>query len=65
VSYAAGVKTPGHFVVTRSMTAYSEEYRLVTSAHCSAFRAAMNRAPGWRVLYSRGGATIYELGVCR
>jgi hypothetical protein len=63
VSFGGGVKQPGYFVVSPSMFAYAEEYGLATAAQCRAFVAAMDRAPGWRILYSRGGATIYELAV--
>jgi hypothetical protein len=63
VSYGGGLKAPGYFVVSPSMFAYAEEYGMATAAQCRAFVGAMNRAPGWRILYSRGGATIYELAV--
>ena len=63
VSYGGGVTAPGYFVVSPSMIAYAEEYGLATAAQCRTFLAAMDRAPGWRILYSRGGATIYELAL--
>jgi hypothetical protein len=62
-SYGGGVTAPGYFVVSPSMFAYAEEYGMATAAQCRSFVAAMDRAPGWRILYSRGGATIYELAV--
>ena len=60
-SHGGGVTAPGYFAVSPSMIAYAEEYGLATAAQCRTFLAAMDRAPGWRILYSRGGATIYEL----
>jgi hypothetical protein len=63
VSYGGGVTRPGYFVVSPSMFAYAEEFGQATAAQCRTFVAAMDRAPGWRILYSRGGATIYELAV--
>jgi hypothetical protein len=63
VSYGGGVTAPGYFVVSPSMLAYAEEFGQATAAQCRTFVAAMDRAPGWRILYSRGGATIYELAV--
>jgi hypothetical protein len=63
VSYGGGVTAPGYFAVSPSMIAYAEEYGLATAAQCRTFLAAMNQAPGWRILYSRGGATIYELAL--
>jgi hypothetical protein len=45
------------------MFAYAEEFGMATAAQCRAFVAAMDRAPGWRILFSRDGATIYELAV--
>jgi hypothetical protein len=62
-SSGGGVTAPGYFAVSPSMIAYAEEYGLATAAQCRTFLAAMDRAPGWRVLYSRGGATIYELAL--
>jgi hypothetical protein len=62
-SSGGGVTAPGYFAVSPSMIAYAEEYGLATAAQCRTFVAAMDRAPGWRVLYSRGGATIYELAL--
>jgi hypothetical protein len=62
-SYGGGVTAPGYFVVSPSMIADAEEYGLATAAQCRTFVAAMDRAPGWRILYSRGGATIYELAL--
>ena len=63
VSDGGGVTAPGYFVVSPSMLAYAEEFGLATPAQCRTFVTAMDRAPGWRILYSRGGATIYELAV--
>jgi hypothetical protein len=63
VSYGGGVTAPGYLVVSPSMFAYAEEYGMATASQCRAFVAAMDRAPGWRTLYSRGGATIYQLAV--
>ena len=63
VSNGGGVTAPGYFVVSPSMVAYAEEFGLATAAQCRTFLTAMDRAPGWRILYSRGGATIYELAV--
>jgi hypothetical protein len=63
VSYGGGVTSPGYFVASPSMVAYAEEFGLATAAQCNTFLAAMDRAPGWRILYSRGGATVYELAV--
>jgi hypothetical protein len=63
VSDGGGVTAPGYFVVSPSMLAYAEEFGLATPAQCRTFVAAMGRAPGWRILYSRSGATIYELAV--
>ena len=63
VSYGGGVTAPGYFLVSPSMLAYAEEYGLATAAQCHTFLAAMDRAPGWRILYSHGGATVYELAV--
>jgi hypothetical protein len=34
---------------------------MATAAQCRIFVAAMERAPAWRILYNRGGTTIYEL----
>jgi hypothetical protein len=62
-SYGGGVTAPGYFVVSPSMIAYAEEYGLATAIQCRSFLAAMDRAPGWRILYNRGGATIYELAL--
>ncbi len=62
-SYGGGVTAPGYFAVSPSAIAYAEEFGLATAAQCHTFLAAMDRAPGWRILYSRGGATIYELSV--
>ena len=45
---------PGYFVVSPSMFAYAEEFGLATASQCLTFVATMNRAPGWRILYSRG-----------
>jgi hypothetical protein len=63
VSSGGGVTAPGYFAVSPSMIAYAEEYGLATAAQCRTFLAAMDRAPGWRILYSRAGATIYELAL--
>ncbi len=63
VSYGGGVTAPGYFLVSPSMLAYAEEFGLATAAQCHTFLAAMNRAPGWSILYSHGGATVYELAV--
>jgi hypothetical protein len=60
-SYGGGVTEPGYFAVSPSMIAYAEEYGLATAAQCRTFVAAMDRAPGWRIVYSHRGATIYEL----
>jgi hypothetical protein len=62
-SYGGGVTAPGYFLVSPSMIAYAEEFGLATAAQCRTFVAAMDRAPGWRILYKRGGATVYELAV--
>jgi hypothetical protein len=63
VSHGGGVTAPGYLVVSPSMFAYAEEFGMATASECRSFVAAMDRAPGWRILYSRGGATIYELAV--
>jgi len=63
VSQGGGIKEPGYFIVSPSMIAYAEEYGLATAAQCRSFVAAMDRAPGWRILYNHGGATVYELAV--
>jgi len=63
LDYGGGVTEPGYFIVTPSMFAYAEEYGLATAAQCRTFVAAMDRAPGWTILYSHGGATVYELAL--
>ena len=63
VSRGGGVTAPGYFVVSPSMVAYAQEYGLATAAQCRAFLSAMDRAPGWRILFNNGGATVYELAV--
>jgi hypothetical protein len=60
-SYGGGSTAPGYFVVSPSMFAYAEEFGMATAAQCRIFVAAMERAPAWRILYNRGGTTIYEL----
>ena len=44
---------PGYFVVSPSMFAYAEEYGMATAAQCRSFVAAMDRAPGWRIVQPR------------
>ncbi|MGD1012545.1 MAG: hypothetical protein ABR925_08465 [Acidimicrobiales bacterium] len=61
VSFGGGVTRPGYLVVSPAIRAYAEEYGLASATQWNAFLAAMSRAPGWRILYSKGGATIYEL----
>jgi hypothetical protein len=63
VAYGGGVTAPGYFVASPSMLAYLEEYGMATAAQWHTFLVAMDRAPGWRVLYSRSGAVVYELAL--